>query len=225
MSLPDTYDALFRRHAGAVPVAYLRALAKRESNLNPNAANTAAVGLLQITSIARVDHNQRAGTSYSRANLYDPEINVEIGAGLLNRIVRAYAKHPSANLRTDWSNPEFVKLLTAGWNSGYSEGGGVGKVASYLEARGLEVTHDSVFEHSAAAGATSHLRNSHKQSWQRGVASLYFQQPDAGQVSVLGALSAAFPFAFVSRIEAAPTAVKVGVAMVAAAIAAWVIGS
>jgi len=176
--LPSTYDPLFRKYAGRLPVAYLRALGKRESDLNPRSSEGAAWGLLQVIPAVLASHNKRHGTSYSREDLLDPENNVKIAADLLNRIVVAFGKHPSPNLKEDWSNPEFVKLVTAGWNSGYSEAGGLGRVADYLEARGIPVTHDNAFRYAAVAGATEHLSNAAKQSWQRGVASLYFAQPD-----------------------------------------------
>jgi soluble lytic murein transglycosylase-like protein len=172
-ALPTTFDPLFRRYAGSVPVAYLRALAQRESSFNPQNATGPAWGLLQITEVVR------QGTGYSRSQLLDPEVNIKLGAGLLNRIAQSYAKHADKNMQTDWSNPEFVKLVTAGWNSGYSDGGGVGKVARYLHDRGIPVTHDNVFKYAGAAGATKHLQNPQKQLWQRSVSDLYFAQPDA----------------------------------------------
>jgi len=47
--------------------------------------------------------------------------------------------------------------LVAGWNSGYSSKAGGGKVVSYLEETGLEVTHKNVFEYSR------------KSAWHKGV--------------------------------------------------------
>ena len=182
MALSTQYDPIFRRHAGRLPVAYLRALAAKESGFNPQAAasssENAARGLLQIVGVARVDYNQRHGTNYSSQDLFDPNINVAIGADLLQRIVSYLGRHPSKNLHEDWHNPEFVKLLTAGWNAGFSDSGGVGRVASYLEAQRAAVTHDAVYDSAAAAGAVSALQNPARAAWQRGVADLYYQQPD-----------------------------------------------
>jgi len=178
-AITTRFDPLFAKYAGALPIAFMRALSKRESNMNPNEQEWPAWGLMQVVPVVREGYNKRFGTSYSHPDLLDPDTNVKIAAELLNRIVTGYAKHSDPNLKTDWSNPEFVKLVVAGWNSGYSEAGGVGKVASYLESRGIPVTHDSVFAHSAAAGATKHLRNPQKQAWQRSVAELYFKQPDS----------------------------------------------
>lgn len=180
-AVSSKYDGLFRKYAGRVPVPYLRALSQRESGMNPTAGagGTGALGLMQITKVVLDGYNARHGTQITRAQLVDPEVSVRLGADLLNTIVAAYAQHRDPNLRNgDWGNADFVKLVTAGWNSGYSEGGGVGKVADYLEARGEPVTHDAVFANAAAAGATRFLQDPAKQRWQAGVASLYFAQPD-----------------------------------------------
>lgn len=158
-------------------MAFMRALSKRESDLNPN-LESGARGLMQVVSSVRESYNQRKGASYTANDLFDPEINVKIASDLLNRIIIAYGKHPSRNMKEDWANPEFVKLLVAGWNSGYSEAAGVGKVAKYLEGKGIEVTHDAVFQNAAAAGGTQHLQNPAKRSWQKTVSDLYYQQPD-----------------------------------------------
>lgn len=148
--------------------------------MDPNDTRGPAWGLMQVVEVVRNSWNKRKPSqAISRSELLNPAINVKVATDLLNRISKAYAKHPDPNMKPNWSNPEFVKLLVAGWNSGYSEGGGVGKVASYLESRGIPVTHDNVFKYAAAAGATKHLQTSGRQNWQRSVADLYFRQPDA----------------------------------------------
>lgn len=178
--LPKQWDSLFRKHQGKLPVPFLRALTKRESNFNPNDFHGPAWGLMQVVEVLRNSWNSRKPSqSITRSQLLDPTINVKVATDLLNRIITAYGKHPSPNMKMDWGNPEFVKLLVAGWNSGYSEGGGVGKVARYLESRNIPVTHDNVFAYAGKAGATRHLQTSGRQNWQRSVADLYFHQPDA----------------------------------------------
>jgi soluble lytic murein transglycosylase-like protein len=181
-SLPTTFDSLFRKYGGRIPVPLLRALAKRESDLNPKSGGGSYWGLLQVGyKNVLPSYNERRGTNYSPDDLFDPEINVKIAADLLNRITVAMDKHPSPNMKWDPSNPESVKLLLAGWNSGYSEAAGLGKVASYLEAHGIPVTHENVFKYARTAGATKYLQREEydqKRRWQAGVASLYFSQPD-----------------------------------------------
>ena len=114
-ALPTTFDSLFARHAGRIPVSYLRALSKRESNMNPNAANPggadAAKGILQVVGVLRNDDNRVNGTNYQPDDMFDPDINVKIAAWLINRIVAAYQKHPDKNMKEDWANPEFVRLV------------------------------------------------------------------------------------------------------------------
>lgn len=186
--LDRRFDPLFAKYSGVVkakygvtlPVPFLRALGKRESNLNPSEADMPAFGLLQVIPKVAQSHNKRHGTSFSHGDMLNPDANVRVATDLLARIVVAYGKHPGRNLQENWGNPEFVKLVTAGWNSGYSEAGGVGRVADYLEAHHIPVTHDSVFASAGAAGATRHLQNDKKRRWQRTVAELFFQQPDRG---------------------------------------------
>lgn len=188
MALPTTFDALFNRYRNRVPLNYMRALTKKESNFNPNESNDPAWGLMQVVPVVREGYNSRYGTSYTKQDLLNPDINVKIVADLLNRIVIAYGKHPDANMQENWGNPEFVKLVTAGWNSGYSEGGGVGKVATWLNAHGIRVTHDSVFQYADQAGATTHLQDAFqkpppaisKKTWQRQVTDLYFAEGGPG---------------------------------------------
>lgn len=182
VALTTEYDPIFRRYAGRIPVPYLRALAYSESRMNPGAmagsSSNAARGLLQVVGALRADYNAKMGTAYTADDLLNPEVSVKIATYLLNQIRSAFAKHPSTNLHEDWSNPEYVRLVTAGWNAGFSEGGGVGKVASYLEARGMPVTHASVVANAGAAGAVSYLGDAGRAAWHRGVADLYFAQPD-----------------------------------------------
>ena len=182
--ISQKFDPLFRKYQGRLPVAYMRALSKRESNLNPHESEWPAYGLMQVVPVVRESWNKRKGDNLAHTDLLDPDTNVKVASDLLNRIVVAYGKHPDANMKEDWRNPEFVKLVTAGWNSGYSEAGGVGRVAKYLESRSIPVTHDNVFRYAGAAGATRHLQNSAKQRWQRSVADLYFQQPDLPMPSI-----------------------------------------
>ncbi len=183
MALSTQFDPLFAKFGGgSIPVAYLRALSFRESGQNPNAnaGQAKAQGLLQITTVAKDGYNQRHGTTYTTAQTLNPDVNVAIAADLIKAIIAVYAKHPSSNLRADWGNPEFVKLLTQGWNAGYSDGGGVGKVATYLERAGRPVTHDAVVANASAAGAASYVADPQRAAWHRSVADLYFAQPDRG---------------------------------------------
>lgn len=160
-----SYDPLFAEYGRDLPVAYLRALAHHESGMNPRATDGPAWGLLQVVEVVRRDYNQRHGTRYERRDLLDPAVNVAITSDVLGRIIDGFARfHPEApNLQVDWTNPLFVELLTFGWNAGYSERGGVGRVASYLSRRGFDdFTIDDVAATARQAGASPHLSNLRK---------------------------------------------------------------
>jgi hypothetical protein len=182
MPLSRQFDPLLSRHRGALPLNFLRALASRESDFNPNEQGGRHWGLLQVGPSVIEDYNKQFGTSHTLQSVLDPELNAKMATRTLRRIVKSYNTFHSGtkNMREDWSNPEYVKLVLAGWNSGYSEGGGVGRVAKFLEARNIPVTHDNVFKYASASGATKHLSNSTKLNWQRGVAVLFYEEGGPG---------------------------------------------
>jgi hypothetical protein len=168
------FDPLFSRYRGTLPIEYVRALVERESNGQPNARAGSAIGLMQVVPVVLTDYNKRHGTSYRAEHLTDPAINVAIGCELLRLIVQSYRKHHPRTLRTDWDNPRFVELLTFGYNAGFSEAGGVGRVARYLEGLGAtDITIDQVSAHAKLAGASKHLSNPAKVAWCKSVVALY----------------------------------------------------
>jgi|SRR5579871_38540 len=148
------WDPVIEKYAGRVPVAFIRALVHGESGGNSQKENPTshAAGLLQITEIVRQDWNSaHVDAPVSREQLFDPEINVRIGAALLNRIVQAYAHHPT--MRPDWKSRRYPELVALGWNAGYSDHGGVGLAVTELEAAGA--TPDDVTVDTVARVATS----------------------------------------------------------------------
>lgn len=67
-----------------------------------------------------------------------------------------------------------------GWNAGFSERAGVGRVVSYLEKLGAaDVDIDQVHAHARLAGASRHLSNEAKVRWCKSVVTLY-QRERAG---------------------------------------------
>ncbi len=186
--LSRRFDSVFDRYRDSIPVEYLRALAWRESGMNPGSSSGPAWGLLQVVEVVRRDYNRLEGTPFTRDDLLDSEVNVAIACSLLQRIVASYRKnHPRvANLQEDWSNLRFVELLTFGWNAGYSEAGGVGRVARYLEGRGItDITIDLVRASAADAGASRHLAKTDKVSWCKGVAALYRRERELSVLSTM----------------------------------------
>jgi soluble lytic murein transglycosylase-like protein len=170
------FDTVFARYRGTLPIEYVRALVERESNGQPSARAGSAIGLMQIVPVVLADYNKRHGTTYRTENLTDPAINVAIGCELLRLIVDSYrTNHPhTVTLQENWDDPRFVELLTFGYNAGFSESGGVGRVARYLEKLGaIDITIDQVSAHATLAGASKHLSNHAKVAWCKGVAALY----------------------------------------------------
>ena len=113
------------------------------------------------------------------AQLVDPATNVAIGCELLRLIATSYRKnHPRIpNLQPDWNNARFVELLTFGWNAGFSEAGGVGRVARCLEKLGaVDITLDQISAHARLAGASKHLSNPAKVVWCKSVVALYLRE-------------------------------------------------
>lgn len=170
------FDAVFDRYRGSIPREYVRALVDRESDGRPSVQSGSAVGLMQIVPVVLTDYNKRHGTTYQSEQLVDPAINVAMGCEVLRIIVENYRKfHPRIpNFQTDWNNPHFVELLTFGWNAGFSEAGGVGRVARYLEQLGaVDITLDLITAHARVAGASKHLSNPAKVAWCKSVVALY----------------------------------------------------
>jgi hypothetical protein len=177
--LSRQFDPIFNKYRGAIPIEFLRALATRESGMNPGNRTGPAWGLMQIVKSVREDYNQRHGTAYTREDLLDPAVNVAICCWLLRSIIAGWARrHPEIpNLQADWGNAHFAALLVFGWNAGFSERGGVGRVARYLKARGeTELTIDIAHRHARAAGASRHLSNPKKVAWCKSVVLLYARE-------------------------------------------------
>src|SRR5262249_2842618 len=145
-------------------------------------------GLMQIVTVVRVDYNTRHGTAYEPQHLDDPAISVAMCTELLQLIIRGYQQnHPDIpNLQPDWDNLRFVELLTFGWNAGFSEAGGVGRVARHLRAHGItSLTIDLVHRSAQSAGASRHLANAAKVAWCKSVAALYARERGRSRVATL----------------------------------------
>jgi hypothetical protein len=175
---PRTYDDVFAGSGRGLPVPYLRALALHESDMRPRLADGPAWGLMQVIEVVREDYNRRERKNFTRSDLLDAAVNVTIAASSVALIAKSYAaNHPSSpNLQANWRNPQFVALLTFGWNAGWSERGGVGRVASFLEQRGADVTINSVFDAAKASGASPHLANPMKLAFAKQVTRQYFAE-------------------------------------------------
>jgi len=174
----SAYDEIFAEEGRGLPVAFLRALAIRESQLNPNDRQGPAWGLMQVGIDRRAgnvlaEYNRRHGTHLTKQDMLTPRYNVRVASDLLRRIVDLYER---GGIRPDWDNGNYVQLVVAGWNSGYSRKAGVMKVVDYLRRHDLPVTAARVYSAAKAAGATRHLQSAKKQRWQRSVVERYWKE-------------------------------------------------
>jgi soluble lytic murein transglycosylase-like protein len=184
--LSRRFDSVFERNRGSIPIEYLRALACRESDMSPSLVTGSARGVLQVIDVVRLDYNRRHGTRYDSDDLFDPDVNVAIACDVLRLIITSYrTNHPAIpNLQPVWTNDAFVGLLTLGWNAGFSEAGGVGRVARYLAARGItDITIDTVSRAAEDAGASAHVANPAKVAWCKSVVALYARERGTASTS------------------------------------------
>ncbi len=176
------YDDVFAEFGHELPVAYLRALGQRESGMRPQLRTGSAVGILQVTPVVLRDFNRRENQRYTERDLLDPVYNVTIAASALRTIIDSYARNhaETPNMREDWTNLEFVGLLTLGWNAGWSETAGVGRVVTFLNQMKVyeTVTIDSVSKIAKQAEATHHLSDVKKVAWCKSVVKLYASERD-----------------------------------------------
>jgi hypothetical protein len=180
------FDSVFARYRGTIPIEYVRALVERESKGQPGVRAGSAIGLMQIVPVVLSDYNKRHGSAYTGEHLTDPATNVAIGCELVRIIVESYRKnHPRiVTLQTDWNNLRFVELLTLGWSAGFSEAGGVGRVARYLEGLGateIDVGIDQFSAHAKRAGAIKYLSDPATIAWCKSVAALYQRERAAAR--------------------------------------------
>jgi len=178
-SMTRAYDRIYREEGRDLPLPFLRALAFRESRNNPKQASGPAWGLLQVGIDERAgnvlkSYNERHNTNYSRRDMLDPRINVRVAAELLARIVRMYI---ADGLEPNWENGNWVGIVTAGWNTGYSRKAGVGRVIRYLKKKGIPITLSAVYANAAKAAPDTkagkafvkRLKQPKRQKWHRSV--------------------------------------------------------
>ena len=93
---------------------------QKESGGNPNAVSSAgARGLMQIMPIALEDYNNINGTSYSMDDMFDPELNVEVGSWYKHKRIPEMLRH--------YNLPINEQTIDAAYN------GGIGRVKNYYQ--------------------------------------------------------------------------------------------
>lgn len=174
------WEPLVRQFAGKIPVKFGLTIIAHESAGDPDAvSNTGARGLMQITGVALKAVNRALGTSYVRADLFDPKVNVMVGMGLLNSIVQTWDyKHPKT-LSARWTSAQWLALLVLAWNAGSFEHNGVGYVVTSMERGNIprsKITVDTVAQASAnLPNASKWMRVPQRVAWAKKVARDYLR--------------------------------------------------
>ncbi len=180
------FDKFFAEEGGGIPLAFLRALAFRESRNNPREAKGPAWGLLQVGIDKRAgnvlsSYNERLGKSLTKADMLDPRLNTRVAAELLRRIIEM---HVSEGLVPDWTNGNWIGLITAGWNTGYSRKAGTIRTIRYLKEHAIPVTLQAVYANAAKAAPKTksgrafvkRISQKRRQKWHRAVVRSTFKE-------------------------------------------------
>jgi len=191
---PDGYllrdfDQVFVDECGRydIPVEYLRALAKKESDFNAGQSKGGAWGLLQVVNNVRTDYNKKFGTNYSSDERLDPSINARMACELLGRITQFLPRQDPgafANGEFSWSSRRDVKLLTLAWNAGWSTKGVSGMIRHLLRDgySRSQITTDAILDQAHKySNITPFLRNWKTEKpkvkgWLNAIANYYFHE-------------------------------------------------
>lgn len=174
MAVSKQYNATYALLCKRAPVNFVRALAHMESGQNPKNQTGKYRGLLQVGPENLADYNKATKNVYTEADLFIPSVNVRIWCWWLGKFqaaAKALAIEPLAT--PDWSNREYVKLVSQAWNAGWSSKAGVLYMAKWLTEHGYALTHENVVGHAKEAGASKWLYSVAKGKWQREVAALF----------------------------------------------------
>lgn len=166
-------ESIFEELADGLPPDFLRALAYRESGLNPTRVNPSsrATGLFQITAPVLKDFNRANATNYQLEALTEPVLATKVAVFHIHRIVALWKPVPA--LAADFSDRRFIELLVLGWNAGPSA---VLKVAKRLSEIGVppeRITAASVNEAAAKMSPGSWIARPERLGFARLVATTY----------------------------------------------------
>jgi len=180
------FDRIFMEEGRDLPLPFLRALAFRESRNNAKQASGPAWGLLQVGVDARAgnvlkSYNERFDTNYSRRDMLDPRLNVRVASELLARIVRMFK---AEGMEPNFENGNFVGLLAAAWNAGYSRKVGVINTIRFLKSRGIPITLSAVYKNTPEAAPKTkagrafvkRMGQPKRQRWHRSVVASTFAE-------------------------------------------------
>lgn len=167
------YEPIFAKYAGAIPQAYLRTLAYKESSFKADVVHpqSNATGLFQITSICLQGFNKAKGTNYKLAQLKDPTLNTIVAVHHLGHVISTYAQVRS--LAPDWTSRRWLELLTLGWNAGHNA---IIGLAKQMEAAGLppeRITIDAASQLARATGKAKYVAEPDRVAWSKTVATMF----------------------------------------------------
>jgi soluble lytic murein transglycosylase len=98
LAYPRAFDPLIEQAASEsqVPPEFVRAVAREESNFNPEAVSAAlAYGLIQLIRPTAREHARALGLPSDPSSLKKPEINLRIGAHFIRDLWQRYARNPA----------------------------------------------------------------------------------------------------------------------------------
>jgi len=180
------FDKIFAEEGGGIPLAFLRALAFRESRNNPLQASGPAWGLLQVGIDRRAgnvlaSYNERLGKTLTKSDMLNPELNVRVAAELLRRIIEM---HKAEGLTPDWTNGNWTGLIAIGWNTGYSRKAGSIRTLRYLKKHGIPITMSAMYANAAKAAPKTksgrafvkRMSQKRRQKWHRAVVRSTFKE-------------------------------------------------
>jgi hypothetical protein len=175
-------DRIFEDLAEGVPPDFLRALAYRESGLDPNRVNptSRATGLFQITAPVLKDYNRANATSYALDDVRDPVLATKIAVFHIGRIIALWKPVPA--LGADFGDRRWLELLVLGWNAGPSA---VLKVARRLTEIGVppeRITAASVNEAAQKMSPGSWIARPERLGFARLVAATYADRGARGRL-------------------------------------------
>ena len=146
MAITQRYDALFLKALhewkGEIPLPFLRAVAYRESLMNPKAASktSSARGLMQITAPLLRRFKKATKIKYSPSDMLKAWPNIRVGVWHMVEIVNSFKKNHPDSLSPIWCSLNYVGLLAQAYTAGFNETRGVGYVVGHMEKSGVKQT-------------------------------------------------------------------------------------
>lgn len=171
MTVAKTFDAVFDKYRGNIPLDYLRSLSFLASGLNPSKSIQGSAGMFMIPISTLDAYNKKIDENNEPAMLADPALNTKIACWVLTNIVNYYKSNNV--MPTDWNNPEYVNLVTHGYNCGYNKTNGTS--AAILKVKPVSI--DNVAAYAKVAKMNSRLYDTKAINFAKSVTNLFLGTP------------------------------------------------